>query len=488
MTNDLAEGSYEDMKKIELQAFITYTFLGGIVLPYVAERQWNITKDLCECLSCTPPKLPSWLFIPSGIIPIKKTDGDKVAEEKWYKATKTFLPSCELRSRHLGMQDAALGSRPGCHFEKQKLDEIKKHIRSTWEMNITLFYRNLVTKEIEVRFMDTAEDGMKPFSEIREFTKKFVNVLRPKSAEDDTYLFANAIHFFDLLAGVIKDLKGQLKVEMLYGSVMEELAKMRYSSYTNHLADFPRSYIRMWLSNVLNYVQGLLDVAIYVLPNLDLASEAACGWSYLSGICSNENLITHIYSLLTVPQVPHFLSCTFITTKPISQCFSIHTQSLPHPLFELASCQELMIWLTHQFFNTIISGWSVQPPNQVVLPNNLIAFFGILVYLHRVGYPGHWLSEFVQSILAGSLISEIAPYVNEWPIPPANARKRVKRRYVRLDPWLPDLENILAVCWQGLPFTVSLPKDFARSAEDLGTYSAQTTGVNDPFLMNMFHP
>ncbi|KAL4253264.1 hypothetical protein ABKN59_004772 [Abortiporus biennis] len=69
MTNDLAEGSYEDVEKIELQASITYTFLGGIVLPYVAERQWNITKNLHEHLSRIPPKLPLWLFVPSGTIP-----------------------------------------------------------------------------------------------------------------------------------------------------------------------------------------------------------------------------------------------------------------------------------------------------------------------------------------------------------------------------------------------------------------------------------
>ncbi len=42
-------------------------------------------------------------------------------------------------------------------------------------------------------------------------------------------------------------------------------------------------------------------------------------------------------------------------------------------------------------------------------PHNLVAFFALLLHLHRVGFPGHWLSEFLARVLGGSMVSDIEP-------------------------------------------------------------------------------
>lgn len=44
---------------------------------------------------------------------------------------------------------------------------------------------------------------------------------------------------------------------------------------------------------------------------------------------------------------------------------------------------------------------------------------------------------------------------------------------VRLDPWATELESILAVSQQGLPFPVALPAGFATQASEIGTFRAK---------------
>ena len=108
----------------------------------------------------------------------------------------------------------------------------------------------------------------------------------------------------------------------------------------------------------------------------------------------------------------------------------------PRALEDLASRSELVTWLTRVLFNTFIPAQSKPRPSQVRLPHNLVAFFGIVLYLHQIGYPGHWLSDFLARVLSGSLVSDVAPYEGFYPIPVTDRARRVKLRRVRTDPWL----------------------------------------------------
>ncbi|PBK66923.1 hypothetical protein ARMSODRAFT_959588 [Armillaria solidipes] len=65
------------------------------------------------------------------------------------------------------------------------------------------------------------------------------------------------------------------------------------------------------------------------------------------------------------------------------------TKSLPRPLSELATRQELIAWLTRVLIITILPP---RPPNPTVVlrgriryPNNLAAFFGLLMRLRAIG-------------------------------------------------------------------------------------------------------
>ncbi len=150
------------------------------------------------------------------------------------------------------------------------------------------------------------------------------------------------------------------------------------------------------------------------------------------------------------------------------------SSSFPRPLGELASRDDLITWLTRLLFNTFIPGRIQPPPCNVRLPHNLVAFFGTLMYLSRLGYPGHWLSEFVARILSGRMVSDIPPYTGEYPIAVEERTRRVPSRTVRTDPWLVEFETIIATAYYAAHFPISgaLPPGFSSNPDDITLWEA----------------
>jgi len=108
---------------------------------------------------------------------------------------------------------------------------------------------------------------------------------------------------------------------------------------------------------------------------------------------------------------------------------------------------------------------------KVELPNNIQAFFHLLVYLHHVGFPSHWLGDFVQSMVSDNMISDMVPYEQTLPVPLSAAEARTVARKVHLAAWRTELEVILASVAPALPFSVAIPEDYP-SLEDIKIFKA----------------
>lgn len=185
----------------------------------------------------------------------------------------------------------------------------------------------------------------------------------------------------------------------------------------------------------------------------------------------------HSYTHLLPKDIPRYLGCRIIRSKPVMDVLVMGSQPLPRPHAELVTRNELTTWLTRVLFNVFVCGYSQPPPNKVLLPHNLVAFFELLMHLHRVGYPAHWLSDFLARVLSGHMLSDIAPYTGVWPIPVSEGLRRVRARQVRTDPWLVEFENIIATAYYAMPFTITtaLPADFSRDLEDIRVWEARVT-------------
>lgn len=180
--------------------------------------------------------------------------------------------------------------------------------------------------------------------------------------------------------------------------------------------------------------------------------------------------------LLCTKDVPRFLGYLMVGQQRIMDPFITKPQQLPRALSELASREELSTWLSRVLIYTIVPGTGdLEDRSRVRLPNNLVAFMNLLIHLHAVGFPSHWLTDIVHCIISDNLVTDITPYLGKWPIPVSDSNKRVTRRKVRLDPWLAELETIVATGYKGIPFALSLPSKFVHSYTEIGIFEAKIT-------------
>ncbi|KAI0719795.1 hypothetical protein C8T65DRAFT_603249 [Cerioporus squamosus] len=412
------------------------------------------------------------------IMPGAKT---QTREAAWYKMLKVYVPPKELLARHPSFEVAWKQVKEKGEMATMSKHKAWAHIESDWKPNITIFDPSHDDSHYFPDgdgYPDVSVDMFQIINQFHKFN------LRNKP-EDNQTAWDVCSEFFDNVATALKTLGKRVTLEFICGGLSEELAKMRFKGDVARPKEFPRMYTRMWLSNVPDYTHGPMNMILYVIPNLqdDSLAAVACNVLLNTGAWSGDEEYMHTYTLLESRDIPRYLACRVITCRPVMEVLVLGAKPLPRPLTELATRDELTTWLTRVLFNTFLPGKSKPNPSNVRLPHNLVAFFGLLMYLHRAGYPGHWLSEFLTRVLSGRMVSDIAPYSGFFPIPVSDRHRRVPARAVRTDPWLVELETILATAYYALPFPVALPAaataaadfKFSRDPDDVAVYEARVT-------------
>ncbi|KAJ7483291.1 hypothetical protein FB451DRAFT_1234002 [Mycena latifolia] len=401
-------------------------------------------------------------------------DGNMTFERYWYEQVKIFVPPPELWSRHIGMEHF-LSMSHGSPPSPDAVAQIREHVNETWKPNSTLF---------DPAAFGPPDLNLNPFEApgyIDLFNLRFGISSTTDNSTPDAPSYGNFVDLFDKVAEAMKSLKNQVKLELLCGELMQELTKMRFGGDRTRPAEFPRTFKRAHLSNVPDYTHGTLNSIVYALP---VVEEVASNCYLNAGIWASDEEFIHTYTLLTPADVPKYLGCQFISQEATQGLVILRKQDLPLPLNELASRPELITWLTRVLLYTVLPSSSHDGQFRARLPNNLVAFVSLLLHLRGVGYPAHWMSEFMQTVLSGSLVTDIAPYAEKWPIPVSDMARRVSARAVRLDPWTAELETILALAHQAIPFCVHLPENFAAHHTDIATFEARVEETS-PWMGSM---
>ncbi|RDX52493.1 hypothetical protein OH76DRAFT_161993 [Lentinus brumalis] len=397
-------------------------------------------------------------------------------EMECYMTTKAFLPPEELRSRHPDLDSAWQHVRTGGALSRPDMLRARTHIENDWQPNITLFDHYI--DDPKSTYVDTTIGYPEIQEEVFRIVKQIHGFNSPSVIEMRKTAWDVFNPYFEEVAAALKALESNVVLEFTMGELCAELAKMRHSNDTGRPRDFPTKYTRMWLSNVPDYTHGPLNLIVYVVPNLqDIPDAATASNSLLSpSVWKDDAEWWHTFTLLTIEEVPRYLACDIIRPGGLLGSLVLGpSPSLPRPLAKLATREELTTWLTRLLFNTLIPGKLPPPPGKLRLPHNIVAFFGILMYLSRIGYPGHWLSEFLERILSGRMVSNVTPYTGEYPIPVEERTRRVPSRTVRTDPWLVEFETIIATAYYAIPFPVSsaLAPDFSNNPDDIALWEAE---------------
>ncbi|SJL02420.1 uncharacterized protein ARMOST_05747 [Armillaria ostoyae] len=395
-------------------------------------------------------------------------------EEKWYNITQCFIPPGILRTRHKSFDRLwdGISQSASQSLKKQAID----HIESTWKPNPSLFHDSEFPSDypsVELRPFDMVEL-------IQQFNDR-MGLSKRGETNEDCPAFSISEIFFDAVVEGLIGLKDHIRLELLQGDVSQELMKSAYG-IDNRPLDFPRVFTRIWLSNVPDYTHGALNTAVFVMPNLELESDASVAANCLlnTGLWTNGDSLIYNYALLNKKDFARFFGCRVVSSNPW-KVVEFAAKPLPRPLSTLATREELIVWLTRVLITNILPP---EPPNpteemmfRVRYPNNLVAFFGLLTRLPAIGYPQHWISEYLNTLLADNLVTDVVPYRGKFPIPLTEPSQRGQCRRVNLEPWITELETIIALGYEALPFPVSV----RLRQTDVCTYEA-------PFPVRDFGP
>ncbi|KZP20325.1 hypothetical protein FIBSPDRAFT_789699 [Athelia psychrophila] len=516
-------------ERLEIKTTIFYTYIGVVLPGYCFERLCHTIRDLKRRLQKTPFILPDWIHVDSSsavritqVLDLwldlvgkkdvasmlqvhrpestastsdiinhpsvssesrqaildsmesnrRKAYGHMEGEHEWYQSVKVFVPPADLWNRHPGFAkflDLKTGQSKLTAKEKISLTT---HIEHTWGPNLTLFDKRntmLTTETSPYPYLDL--DIFKSPRQIEVFNYTYKLSRRDPQSVPDAPAYSHVSTFFGGVLDALLAMKGKFKIEIIYGELTAELSKWRFGDDTGRPVEFPTEFTRAWLSNVPDYTHGLINTCVYRLPCIQLGEKSAVASNCLlnTGIFKNDEEFCHTYTLVDPRDVPRYLGCKLLCndTRGVQVATPL---SLPRPASELADRKELLTWLTRIFLCTIFPGAAAEGSFSARLPNNLVAFIGLLVHLKHVGFPAHWLSELLQNIISDNLTTDIAPYSGIWPIPITEIHRRVLKRKVRLDPWLAELEAILASTLHGLPFAISLPLNFSQSSAEIGLF------------------
>ncbi|KAJ6496322.1 hypothetical protein C8R45DRAFT_1132445 [Mycena sanguinolenta] len=419
------------IEKIELQATVFYIYTGLVMPQYCYERFSTAVKEMQVKISEDPMNFLPWIrmdkptasaiqsvlslwtalgaksaapFV-SGhrYTPDERNKGFKLTSESdWYEHTKVFIPPSALWTRH---PESTFG--PGA-----KLPAAAKHVKTSWVTNPS-FFDNAEGRDHYI-LQSYPRDPFDAIRQVATFQKN--HPVSNSVFNQDSPAFGYVTAFFDSAVIALQSLGSKVCFDFIYGDIQSQLLRMRAYPEDRITQNLPIKYTRTWLSNV-PYVVAV--VPIFVVPSLaDRNSTVSSNQLLNYPVFMREPpSFCNTYTHLKVQDLPRYLGCRAIYMDAFDvTCLA--PEPLPRPNQDLAKREDLKTWLIRIFLSILVNGKNAYPLAKVVAPHTIVMFIHLLIHLHKVGYPGHWLGDFLATLLSNTLITDILPFTNTYPISP----------------------------------------------------------------------
>ncbi|KAK3358423.1 hypothetical protein B0T24DRAFT_129299 [Lasiosphaeria ovina] len=388
---------------------------------------------------------------------------------------------------------------------REAINQIRSHVDAAWVTNLTLIDFDHVESLIVYgenglgEKVSTDEDKV---PSIESDPLELVHML-PNNGQDEGVLDMVGGLFVSVSYGLIK-LSGRLKIEALAGEMTDTMDRIRWGCLEARSrpaggidpSEFPRKYDRIHMSNIPDYVGGLLTAAMYGRPLLREESASNLRLTVLLNppefgshehfqaeymMMHDKKRIADHFSIVRIVD-PHaeqtspeqdevlssmnlsdagrrFMSEGYIVWEkcPVKK-LSRGKDMLPRPALEK--------WLHALFLKICVpyprEKWTGSP---VYSPLNLTAWMRLVAHLADLGYPAHWLSGVV-SALCGDTITTTASFPRRLVTSPADVDATLPAHSVRISPWTAEFTTLLSIWSRLLPFGfVAPPRALAPPAE-----------------------
>ncbi|KAK7054699.1 hypothetical protein VNI00_003162 [Paramarasmius palmivorus] len=398
----------------------------------------------------------------------------------------TFIPPSVLRStEHVSLDN--LWENLSKEISDDVASDVHTHILKTWKPN-------LAQSKAKVD-MTTDINSVGNMIQIDHFNDR-MSLYETSTIGRDCPSYSISSIFFDAVNAALAKLSGHVKLEVLLGEYNGELIKMRNGDDANDRPpEFPRQYTRMWLSNIPDYIGGPLAIATLTIPSLQNSDYASIAGNclYNTSLWESGDHYVFNYSHLDCKEFERFFAGRIISMTPLYGVteYAHGHQPIPLHVEQLPSRIELDEWLTRVLLGIIAAGNAGRDMRvRVQYPHTVAMFVHLLIRLCEIGYPSHWLSDYLYAVLHDQLTTEVVEYRGHAPIPMSFKGRRGPARKLNLDPWKFEFETLLALSYEVFPFPLQLPDDFARTAADITILEAPAPlfGFMTMSLGHGFHP
>ncbi|KAJ7218678.1 hypothetical protein GGX14DRAFT_437608 [Mycena pura] len=482
----------DTVEKLELQATVFYLYTALVMPRYCHRRFCDAAEEIQSKLVETGNKPLPWISLDSRCVPAiqaalrlwtslpsistahhlsqhvysPSTDENRsfnlADESKWYSEIKAFLPPVELWDRH---PEFSAYRQPTAQASKANMKKAATHVKTSWVVNPTLFddsgERRLVT-------MDGDTFGI--IRQLATFHRR--HKVTPFRLLADSPAFGYVAGFFDSVIAALESLRGKVTLEFIHGDLQSELLRMRTYPALRENLKLPVKFTKIWLSNVPDYINGPLGTALFVVPSLQDTNSKTGANHLLSfpAFYGEPKAFSNTYAHLEARDFSSHLGCRVVYMDVLDVTI-LSPLPLPRPNPELATREVLKTWLIRVFLCTLING-KKNSLGKIITPSTIVTFIHLLIHLHKVGYPGHWLSDFLQNLMSNNLVTDILPYTDALPISLRHDWKKGRPdARLQLEPWIPEMEAIVARILPALPFALTLPKALP-APEDIGLFTA----------------
>ncbi|TFK37607.1 hypothetical protein BDQ12DRAFT_684969 [Crucibulum laeve] len=409
-------------------------------------------------------------FLPSTASPNRELDGMRYEERGVYRQLLVVLPPTKLLSRHPKFDDITKKKPTAIREVEKAFMKAKTHVHKDWKCNPTVFdnsytkypgisslkgYPHISLDPFEVSY------GMGQFNARVQDTALCPPGRLPTASE-------NTIHFFGLLGAAIKAMGDKLIIELIQEELTVGLTRIVEDEHGPRPTSFPKEWTRMWLGSVPDRTNGILNILAFMMPylqpipksiisfNSEFSRELIAGGHYFS-----------LFNLFTRERMI-YLGCKLITTQSRDD---MTIQALPlspivrSPYF--ASAESTYDFLVSIFLAIIRPDLAHGPSTELCLtsPNNLAAFFRLVIWLQEIGLPAHWLSVFVQDIARANLT--ITKPLDTL------LYQEVTGNKFSIFVWYADIQATLLAILPALPFEIEMLPD-SPVLEDICIYRVNT--------------
>ncbi|KAL8279406.1 hypothetical protein RQP46_008218 [Phenoliferia psychrophenolica] len=253
-----------------------------------------------------------------------------------------------------------------------------------------------------------------------------------------------------------------VKFELVFGEVFGLLESIQLGTETNRDKSFPTTWDRIWLSNIPDYIGGM------VFPMTQLGLLKPLPTSFVTFYCLLNtrgfpsctgplkvpvNSASLTYLGVPIDSLPTYFGGQFQDlTPPIG--FADYAIFSPCPTGKLLSRSDLAHFIQSTFLRLALpsrnrSSLDMQTVRE---PLNLASLFRILRRLHEIGYPSHYISDALLPILSNSLVTRARPPPDKIPLlAPVPLSPAIP---ISTAPFLPELIVAASVYHHSLPFPI----------------------------------